>query len=328
MKRRTFIALGGAAALAPASLGASAQPRRPFRIGTLNPTFVEYAWTQSSLHWLAEFDLMEGRDFRTEPRFTAGDDGRLFELASDLVRLDVDAIITQGAPAIRAVKMATGTIPIVMITDGDPVADGLIQSLTRPGGNVTGVAIPTAELLGKRLELLKELVPTLARVGVLVNPDDAERERDVKTLSSAARRLGVQIQLLPVRSAEDIEPAIVEARSVGCGGMMILPDRTIWSHTGRIQDIAAGALLPMIFPYRSYVRGVNNQCLISYGPAPVEVGRQMASYIHRIVRGAKPAELPIEPPAEYELFINLRVAREIGIAVPESLRRRADRVIE
>lgn len=328
MDRREFLALLGGAAALPASLGALAQQRLPFLIGTLNPTFAGYAWAQSALHWLAEFDLIEGRDFRSEARFAAGSDDRLPEFAAELVRLNANLIVTQGARAIRAAMQATATIPIVMVAESDLVADGLVQSLARPGGNVTGVAIPTAELLARRLELLKELVPTLKRVGVLVNPDDAERKPDIYTIALVAHRLGLTSLFVAVRSAEDIDAAIAQARDAGCGGMTVLPDRTIWSHIGRIQDVAAAAGMPMIFPYRSYVRGVNNQCLMSYGPAPVEVGRQMARYIHRIVGGAAAADLPIEPPAEYELFINLRVAREIGVAVPGSLIGRADRVIE
>ena len=328
MNRRKFIALGCGAAFLPASFRAWAQQRPPFRIGTLNPTFVEYAWAQSALPWLAEFDLMEGRDFRTEARWAAGRDEELPELAAELVRLKVDLIVTQGGRAIRAAKQATSDVPIVMIADGDPVADGLVQSLARPGGNLTGIALPAADLLRMRLELLKELLPALTRVGLMVNPDDAEREGDLKTIAIAAAQLGLKSQILPVRSVKDFEPALALARGADCGGIMVLPDRTIWGHIGRVQDLATAARMPMIYPYRSYVGGVNNQGLMSYGPAPIEIGRRAASYIHRIMRGAMPGELPIEPPASFELFINLRVAHAIGIAVPESLLTRADRVIE
>jgi putative tryptophan/tyrosine transport system substrate-binding protein len=328
MHRRKFIALVGGAAVLPTSFGVSAQQRRLFHIGTLNPTFVEYAWVQSALPWLAEFDLVEGRDFRSEARFAAGRDEELPELAAGLVRLNVDLIVTQGRRAIRAAKQATGDIPIVMIADGDPVADGLVQSLARPGGNLTGIALPTADLLKRRLELLKELLPALTRVGLLVNPDDAEREDDLKTIAKAADQLRLKSQILPVRSVQDFEPALSLARSTGCGGIMVLPDRTIASYTGQVQDVAIAARMPMIFPYRSYVRGVNSQGLMSYGAIPIEIGRHTSSYIHRIMRGAMPADLPIEPPAKFELFINLRVANAIGITVPESLLSRADMVIE
>jgi putative ABC transport system substrate-binding protein len=248
----------------------------------------------------------------------------------------VAVIVVQGEQAIRIAKRATGTVPIVMVADVDPVARGLVKSLAQPGSNITGVALPTDELVTKRIELLKELVPGLVRVGVLTNPDDLGTESERKAVVGATGGAGLASQPLPVRRAADLESAFALALQSGCGAIMVLPDRTIFGLNTRVAGLAAAMRLPTMYPNRLYVGRLSymgyatdiREGLISYGPIPIEVRRRVASFVARILKGAKPDDLPIEQPADLELAINLKVARTLGLTVPESLLARAEVVVE
>lgn len=333
MKRREFMTLLGGAVACPLATRAQVRERQALpRIGILSGTLIGgYDFTSAVGAKLAEFGLFEGRDFITEARFTAGHDDRLTELAAELVRLPVAVIVTQGGPEIRAAKKATRSIPIVIVTDVDPVAEGLVRSLARPGGNLTGIFLLTYELASKRVELLRELVPGLRRVGLLMNPDDTGKESELKIYAGATARFGLTSQVLPVRRVSDLESALALALSSNCGAVIVLPDREIFAHTPQFASLAVAKRLPVMYPNRYYVTAhitYGNQGLISYGPIPIEVGRRVASFVARVLKGAEPADLPVEQPAHFELVINLKVAKALGLAVSESLFARADVVIE
>jgi putative ABC transport system substrate-binding protein len=331
MKRREFATLVGGAVVVPRPTLAQVKQRPALpHIGILVGNLTGgYDFTSGVRAKLADFALLEGKDFRVESRFAAGHDDRLAELAAELVKLPVAVIVTQGGPAIRAARQATMSIPIVMVTDVDPVADGLVQSFARPGGNLTGIALLSDELAAKRLELLRELVPGLRRLGLLMNPDDAGTQPELKTFAGAIGQSGLTSQILPVRRAADLEPALALALGSGCGAIMVLPDRTISALAPQIDSLAIAKRLPLMYPNRFYVGAfATSQGLMSYGPVPIEVGKRVASFVARILKGAKPADLPIEQPVAFELAINLQTVRALGLTVPGSLLARADVVVE
>ena len=329
MKRRNLLAALGGVVVWPDSIRAQAvdQPALP-RVVILGGDFIGgYDFTSNVAALLREAGLLEGKDFRTESAFVTDHD----ELAAELGKRPVAVIVAQGGRAIKAAKKATASIPIVMVTEIDPVAHGLVKSLGRSGSNITGVALPTDELVSKRVEMLKELIPGLARVGVLTNPDDQGAESERKAVIGATGRAGLTSQLLPVRRTSDLEAAFALALQSGCGAIMVLPDRTIFGQITQVAGMAVAMRLPTMYPNRLYVTSHPadvRQGLISYGPIPIEVGRRVANFVARILKGAKPGDLPIEQPADFELAINLKVAKALGLAVAESLLARAEVVIE
>jgi putative ABC transport system substrate-binding protein len=311
------------AALA-APLAAEAQPagKNP-RIGILRPGSPPDPLLDAFRQGLRELGYEEGRNISIEYRWADGRDERLPGLAADFVRLKVDVIVA-GAGAVEAAKHATTTIPIVMPVSGDPVRAGLVASLARPGGNITGLTSLSGELPGKWMELLKETVPRVSRVAVLW--DLASDPNQVKTSEAAARSLGVRLQVLKVGRAGGFEPALAEARKNDAGALIVLGSPFFYVQRTRLIDLAAKHRLPTIYAQREFVVGSGG--LMSYGADYHPQFRRAATYVDKILKGAKPADLPVEQPTKFELVINLKTANALGLSIPSSVLARADEVIE
>jgi putative ABC transport system substrate-binding protein len=276
---------------------------------------------------LRELGWVEGQNIVIDYRYAEGRVDRLPDLAAELVRLKVDLIVASaGTQAATAAKNATETIPIVMIYVRDPVGTGLIASLARPGGNVTGVSGSAGlELFAKQLELLKETVPKIRRVAILSNPDNAYHQLAIREVNVAARSLGVQLQLLEARGPNEFDGAFAAMAKERVGALLVLSDAIFGSHRTRLADLAARSRLPAAFGVRDDVEAGG---LMSYGPSILDSYRQAATYVDKILKGAKPADLPVEQPTKFELVINLKTAKALGLTVPPSLLQRADQVIE
>jgi putative ABC transport system substrate-binding protein len=255
--------------------------------------------------------------------FRIGTLDQLPQLAEELVRLKVDVIVASAGSAALAAKKTTTTVPIVFATVNYPVEIGLVASLRRPGGNITGTSFNAAELAGKRLGLLKELVPTVRRVAVLSYPPYHTNATQLKEAEVAAHTLGVQIEPIPVRSPNDFEAGFKAAR--GVDGLLQLDNPFFTTHRGRITELVAKSRLPAIYGYRQMVEAGG---LVSYGPDVPDLHRRAATYVDRILKGAKPGDIPIEQPTKFELVINLKTAKALGLTIPASLLARADHVIE
>jgi putative tryptophan/tyrosine transport system substrate-binding protein len=276
---------------------------------------------------LRELGWVEGQNIVIDYRYAEGRVDRLPDLAAELVRLKVDLIVASaGTQAATAAKNATETIPIVMIYVRDPVGTGLIASLARPGGNVTGVSGSAGlELFAKQLELLKETVPKIRRVAILSNPDNAYHQLAIREVNVAARSLGVQLQLLEARGPNEFDGAFAAMAKERVGALLVLSDAIFGSHRTRLADLAARSRLPAAFGVRDDVEAGG---LMSYGPSILDSYRQAATYVDRILRGAKPAELPVERPTKFELVINMKTAKALGLTIPQSVLLRADHVID
>jgi putative ABC transport system substrate-binding protein len=276
---------------------------------------------------LRELGWVEGQNLVIDYRYAEGRVDRLRDLAAEMVRLKVDLIIvsggTQGA---TAVKNATETIPIVMIAVRDPVGTGLIASLARPGGNVTGVAGSAGlEIVAKQLELLTETVPKMRRVAILSNPANPYHQLAIREVNVAARSLGVQLQLLEARGPNDFDGAFAAMARERVEALVVVSDAMFNSHRTRLADLAARIRLPAAYGIRESVEAGG---LMSYGPSFLDFYRRAATYVDKILRGAKPADLPVEQPTRFELVINLKTARTLGLTIPQSVLRRADNIIE
>ena len=326
MKRRTFIVLATSAAIAK-PLGARAQqPGQVPRIGLLS---VQYAAapgvnTTAFLKGLRELGYSEGRNLIVEYRWAEYQLDRLPGFAAELVARNLDVIVALEPPGVRAAIAATKRIPIVMRSTIDPVADGLVASLARPGGNVTGVATESAELHGKRLELLKELRPDLKRVAVLWNDTPAGRMQ-LDPIAAAARAIGADVVRIQVSSAKQLDEAFAAAASGGAGALIIVRDPVFVEDRRRVAQLAAAHRLLAAYDEREYAKEGG---LVSYGADLAEVYRHAAVYVDKILKGARPADLPVELPTKFELVINLKTARALGLTVPPTLLARADEVIE
>jgi putative tryptophan/tyrosine transport system substrate-binding protein len=274
---------------------------------------------------LRELGWVEGENVVFERRYAENRLERLPELAADLVRLKVDVIVATGTLAPLAAKRATSTIPIVMTGAGDPLGTGLVDSLARPGGNVTGMSLMAPELGGKRLELLKELLPRLARVAVLWNAANPYSALVFKQVQAAGTTLGIEVQSLEVRQPDDFDRAFETVRRQHPDALMTVDDPLTINHRKRIADFAVGQLLPTLQGFREFVTA---GALMSYGANVVDLARRAAGYVDKILKGAKPADLPVQQPTKFELVINLKTAKAIGITIPPSLLARADEVIE
>jgi len=276
---------------------------------------------------LRELGWVEGQNIVIDYRYAEGRVDRLPDLAAELVRLKVDLIVASaGTQAATAAKNATGTIPIVMIYVRDPVGNGLIASLARPGANVTGVSGSAGlELFAKQLELLKETVPKIRRVAILSNPDNAYHQLAIREVNVAARSLGVQLQLLEARGPNEFDGAFAAMAKERVGALLVLSDAVLNSHRTRLADLAARSRLPAAYGVRESVEAGG---LMSYGPSFLDLYRRSAAYVDKILKGAKPADLPVEQPTKFELVINLKTAKALGLTVPPSLLQRADQVIE
>ncbi len=267
----------------------------------------------------------EGQNIAIEYRYAAGRDDRLADLAAELVRLKVDLIVTDSSPAARAAQKATKTIPIVMAASGDPIGTGLIASLSRPGGNITGLTHLSPELSGKRLELLKEVVPKASRVAILWNAANPDKVSDFRETEAAARALRVQLQSLEVRGTEDFDKAFAAATSGRAHALITLSDPLTGSRGRRILDFALKNRLPAMYGERGFVDAGG---LMSYGHIPADLHRRAATFVDKILKGTKPADLPVEQPVKFEFVINLKTAKQIGLTIPPNVLVRADKVIK
>jgi putative ABC transport system substrate-binding protein len=325
MRRREFITLlGGAAVAWPIGAGAQ-QVGKIYRIGILEP--ISAARNAANLDalrkGLRELGYVEGRNLVIEYRSADGRAERFPDLASELVRLKVDLIVTRGTPAARAAKDATGTIPVIMATMGDPRA--IVASFARPGGNITGVTTFSTELTAKRIEILKELVPSLSRVALLHNMGNPAVPPEWEETKTAARSLGLQAELLDVRSQGDLGRAFERAIRQHVDALVIGADGLTQMHQQTIVDWVARNRLPAVYPAREFVEAGG---LIAYAVNYPDLYFRFASFVDKIFKGAKPADLPIEQPTKFELVINLKTAKALGLTIPPSLLQRADQVIE
>ncbi|HSL48356.1 MAG TPA: ABC transporter substrate-binding protein [Candidatus Deferrimicrobiaceae bacterium] len=275
---------------------------------------------------LAELGYVEGQNFVIEYRSADGRAERFSDLATELVRHKVDVIVTRGTPAALAAKQATQAIPIVMASSGDPVVEGIVASLARPGGNVTGLhIIGPPELGGKRLQLLKEVVPGSSRIGILWNPGDLYTPLIVRDTERAARPMGIQLKSLEVQRTEPFEQVFETALFGQVDALIAVEDYLTFYLGARIVDFAAMSRLPVIYGLREFVDAGG---LMSYGTDRRDLYRRCATYVHRILTGASPADLPVEPPIKFELAINLKTARALGLTIPPALLLRADYIIQ
>jgi putative ABC transport system substrate-binding protein len=297
------------------------------RIGLLSlfSPSVTAPWHQAFRLGLRDLGWVEGKNVSIVYRYAEDRRDRLPDLAADVVRLKVDVIVASSTPEAQAAKNATREIPIVMVIPGDPVASKLIESLARPGGNITGLSSMSPQLAGKRLELLKEIAPKLSRVAVLWNPGSAVAALQWKEIQLPARQLGIQLHSLEVRSPNDFEKVFDDANKARVGALIAFAAPVITTNLKRIADFAARSRLPSMFQFSYFAEAGG---LIAYGPDREDLYRRAATYINKIFKGAKPADLPVELPTKFELVINMKTARAIGITIPQSILVRADRVIE
>ena len=327
--RRAFIA--GAIAFSAAPVAAEAQQvAKIARIGFLLPTNLEASShvREAFLQGLRDLGYVEGRNLVFEYRSAAGKPDRLAALAAELVALKVDVIVAPNTPAALAAKQATGALPIVFIGAGEPVTSGLVTSLARPGGNVTGLSVLSTELVGKWLELLKQAVPGVSRVAVLWQPGamDERTEKDMfKGAEVAARALGVRLQFVEARGPADFERAFSEMTRARAGALTVRPAPMFISERRRLVELAAKNRLPAVYAWREFVDAGG---LMAYGPNLADLYRRAATYVDKILKGAKPADLPVEQPTKFELVINVKVAKALGLTIPQSLLLRADEIIQ
>jgi putative ABC transport system substrate-binding protein len=325
MRRREFITLlSGAAVAWPLAAHAQQAGKLP-TIGVLGVSTPSNwrNWTAAFVGRLGELGWIEGRTVAIEYRWAGGRSERFAEIAAEFVRLKVDVILTVGS-AVSAAKQATSAIPIVFAIAVDPVGTGMVASLARPGGNVTGLSTLTTGLAGKRIELLREVLPGLRRLAIIADVGYAGSVLEIGEVQAAARKLDLEVDLLEIRRAEDIVPAFKVLKS-GAQALYVCPDALVNANHARINTLALGARLPTIHPFRDYL-GPGG--LMSYGANNEDLFRRAGDYVDKILRGAKPGDLPIEQPTKFELVINLTTAKALGLTIPESFLLRADEVIE
>jgi putative ABC transport system substrate-binding protein len=281
--------------------------------------------TEAFFQGMRELGYVEGKNIVFEKRYAEGKRDRLPALAAELVRLKVDLIVAGGANATRAAKKATSTIPIVMVQSGDPVAAGFVASLARPGGNITGLSSLSPELSGKRLELLKEIVPKLSRVAVFHTSTSEGNARSLEETESAAGALGVKLQRIDVRRSKDFETAFLAASNGQAEAVLVM----VWGgilnlHRAEFATLAVRSRLPAMYNQPTYVEAGG---LMTYGISEVDLNRRAATYVDKILKGRRPADLPVEQPKKFEFVINLNAAKQIGLTIPPNVLARADRVI-
>ena len=325
MDRRTFIGSVAGGFLAAPLAAHAQQTGKVYRIGILEaiPAAQNAANLDALRKGLRDLGYVEGRNLIIEYRSADGRAERFPDLATELVRLKVDLIVTRGTPAARAAKDATATIPVVMATMGDPGA--MVASFARPGGNITGVTTFSTELTAKRIELLKELVPNFSRVALLHNMGNPAAPPEWEETKTAARALGLQAELLDVRSQGDLDRAFELAVRRHVDALLIGADGLTQLHQQMIVDLVARNRLPAAYPAREFVEAGG---LISYAVNYPDLYFRFASFVDKILKGAKPGELPVEQPTKFELVINLKTAKSLGVTVPQSLLLRADEVIQ
>jgi putative tryptophan/tyrosine transport system substrate-binding protein len=313
--------------VAVAVIAEAQQPAKIPRIGFLSTVSLSSvaARTESFRQGLRELGYVEGKNITIEWRDAEGKLDRLSERAAELVRLKVDVIVTAAPAPTRATKEATVTIPIVMAFDNDPVGNGFVASLARPGGNITGLSTYYPEITGKQLELLKEIVPNLSRVAVLGTSTVPGNKQTLKETELAARAFGVKLQYLEIQNPQDIENVFRAASKGRAGAVLVLSSPVATSQRAQIAEIAAKSRLPAIYPQSDHIDAGG---LLFYGPSIADLYRRAATYVDKILKGAKPADLPVEQPKKFELVINLKAAKQIGLTIPPNVLARADRVIK
>ena len=303
------------------------QPAKVYRIGILPPGPISPRMTlwEAFRQGLRELGYVEGHNIALVIRSPERGPEQLPDLAADLVRLKVDVIVTAATPAIQAAQRATRTIPIVMAVSADPVETGLVSSLARPGGNTTGLSLLSPELSGKRLELLKAVVPRVSRIAVLFNPTNPASAIQMREAEVAARALGAQLQRLDVRGPDDFAKAFQAATRGQAGALLVLDDPLPFSYRTQIVALASKSRLPAMYGLTGFAEAGG---LMSYGANNVDMFRRAAVYVDKILKGAKPADLPVEQPTRFELVVNLKTAKTLGLAIPQSVLIRADQVIQ
>jgi putative ABC transport system substrate-binding protein len=328
MKKAARLALLAAVVvLAVAVMAEAQQPKKVFRVGFLSASSLSAisARTEAFRQGLRELGYVEGKNIVIEWRYAEGKIDRLSELAAELMRLKLDVIVSAGPPPTRSAKEATVTIPIVMAFDDDPVGSGFVASLARPSGNITGLSTHYLEISGKQLELLKEVVPRLSRVAVLGNSTQPGIAQALRETELAAGAFGVQLQSLEVRDPKDIETAFRAASKGRADAVVVLSSAGLFSQRRQVIDFAAKGRLPAIYGRPEYVEDGG---LMTYGPSITDLFRRAATYVDKILKGAKPADLPVEQPKKFEFIINLKAAKQIGLTIPPNVLSRADRVIK
>ena len=298
------------------------QQGKVYRIGYLGAGSPKDYVIEGFRQGLRELNYVEGKNIAIEPRFVGGKLDRLSDLAAEFVRLKVDVIVTGGPTATRAAKGASNTIPIVMMAVGDPVGAGLVASLARPGGNITGLSNLSSDLSGKRIEFLKETIPKAVRVAVLFNR--STNSQNFKETELVARALGLKLQPLDVRDSNEIDDAFGAAVRGRSGALLLFRNAITSGHQKKIVELAAKHRLPAMYEEREWVEIGG---LMSYGPDLKDQGRRAATYVDKILKGTKPADLPVEQPTKFEFIINLKAAKQIGLTIPPNVLARADKVI-
>jgi len=329
MKRREFITLlGGAAATWPLAAGAKAERLR--HLGMLMSNSEDDPLAQARVaafrQALAELEWIEGRNLKIEWRWTGGDITRVREYATELVRLAADVIVANGTPSVAALKQATSSIPIVFVVVNDPVAQGIIPSMAHPGGNITGFSFLEYSMVGKSLEMLKQVAPGTVRVAIMFNPDTYPYYAlHLRSFETVARTLSLQLTAAQVRSSEEIDEVVAKLARQPGSALLITPDPYLVVHRGAVVRAAGQYRVPATYSYRQHVQEGG---LISYGADTIDIFRRSASYIDRILKGTPPADLPAQAPVKFETAINLRTAKALGLDIPTNLVALADEVIE
>jgi len=300
---------------------------RVYRVAWVTPTpAAEESLTLNAFRQeLRQLGYMEGQNLTVELRSVEAKPDRISAIIGELIRLNVDVLVAVTQPTVQAAQQATRSIPSVMCSVGDPVATGLVASLARPGGNITGLSGLSPELAGKRLDLLREAIPRTSKVAVLWNPTNPSNAPQIRDLQAAARTLRIQLQLLKVSAPQDLEGAFQAAMRERAGALIVLDDLFIFTQRSQIIALAAKGRLPGIYGWPMFAEAGG---LISYGPDFRDTGRRAAVFVDKILKGAKPADLPVEQPTKFELVINRRAAKILDLTIPSSLLLRADRVIE
>jgi len=325
VRRRQFLIVAGALLAAPLARAQTAE--KVFRIGFLGNSTAAF---EASLvgpfrEGLRDLGYVEGKNCVIETRWAEGKYERFPALVAELVAQKVDVIVTAGTPASLAVKKTAPSTPLVMVAVGDPVATNLIESLARPGGNITGVSSIAPDLEGKRLELLREVLPALSRSAVLWNPNNLFHAGSVRQTRQAAQALGLGVEFFEARTSDEVVQALAAIAKTKSQALVVLADRVFLHERKRIADVAIARRLPSVVTHQELV---DSGALMSFGPNYPEMHRRAATYVDKILKGARPSELPVEQPTKFELVLNLRTARTLGLKLPQSVLLRADRVIE
>ncbi len=326
MRRRVFVSALCGAVVLPFFVRAN-QATSLVKIGLLSPFSPSdtMMWHQAFRARLQELGWTEGNNLAIEYRYANGNNDQLLELITDLIRLKIDVIVTSVTNDTLATKNATATIPIVMAAAGDPVATGIVQSLARPGGNITGLSQMNTDLSGKRLELLREVSPQISSVAVLSNPDDPISALGLKEFQQSASRLGLAIFSFEIRDTRELDKAFDHIARAHSSAIAIMPNPVFVISLKRIADFAQHERLPSVFHLAEFPEAGG---LLSYGVDRTDLFRRAAGYVDKILRGARPGDLPIEQPTKFEFVINLRTAKALGLTIPQMLLARADQVIE